>query len=133
MLTYSLIHVLSISTEMRPIRISFSPSQSGLLASLSNDASHISLYDIKETTRLFSTTYRFDEVGPDHLGNGFGGDGGMRHSIMGGTSGYAMDYNTNGIGAGENTLDPNEFEMPVLWKSRKCMYQFYLLNLFFIF
>ena len=123
MLTYSLIHVLNVSTETRPIRISFSPSQSGLLASLSNDASYISLYDIKETT-----TYRpppSDEVGPDHLSNGFGGDGGMtmiKPSFMG-TSGYVMDY-TNGVGIGESiqSSDGDEFDTPVLWKSRKCLY-----------
>src|ERR1051325_2445166 len=106
MLTCSLIHVLNISTETRPIRISFSPSQSGLLASLSNDSSCISLYNIKETTnklRRFSKTILLNRDLPsddvenlDHLNNGFGGDGGMttmKSSYIMGGSGF-VDYST---------------------------------------
>jgi hypothetical protein len=120
-----IIYVLNIPTETRLTQISFSTSQSGLLASISNDASYISIYDIKEATnrlRHTSTTKTLlnrdlwsDEANSD-LNNGFGGDGGMTSRP---TNGF--DYNEKNGGGG--TFNREELDLPVLWKSRKSLYQ----------
>ncbi|RIA86881.1 hypothetical protein C1645_778580 [Glomus cerebriforme] len=118
--------VLSVSTETRPVQISFSTSRLGLLASLSNDASYISLYDIKETThkvRHFSMTLSnqdspSDEVDPlNHINNGFGGYGE-------GNVGLGAFSEKSGVGSGGGTFNfgnktDEELDIPVLWKSRR--------------
>ncbi|CAI2164423.1 11509_t:CDS:10 [Funneliformis geosporum] len=71
-----------VSSNMGNILLWDDP-RSGLLASLSNDTSYISLYDIQETTcklQPYSTTLSnnsspLDEVNP--LNSGFGSDGGV--------------------------------------------------------
>ncbi|GBB83809.1 hypothetical protein RclHR1_10480001 [Rhizophagus clarus] len=114
LLTCYLIYVLNISTESRPVQISFSTSRSGLIASLSNDASYITLYDIKETThKLFDS----DEVPPDHLNNGFGvhGGGGVGLIPFNEKSGVGSSGSSFNLG---NKID-EELVTPILWKSRR--------------
>lgn len=117
MLTCYLIHILSISTESRPVQISFSTSRSGLIASLSNDASYVTLYDIKETTHNLSD---FGEISLDHLNNGFGGHGG-------GGAGSVPFNEKSGVGSGGSTFSfgnkiDEELDTPILWKSRRSLY-----------
>ncbi|CAG8452504.1 4949_t:CDS:10 [Funneliformis caledonium] len=123
--------------------------RSGLLASLSNDTSYISLYDIQETTcklQPYSTTLSnnsspLDEVDP--LNCGFGNDGGVpiakSTTSMGSGAGFVPSagivmgasnnpafyekMNGNGVGGGGISISggksDDELDMPILWKSRK--------------
>jgi hypothetical protein len=84
---------------------------------LSNDASYITLYDIKETTHKLSDS---DEVPHDHLNNGFGGHGG-------GGAGLIPFNEKNGVGSGGSTFSfgnkiNEELDTPILWKSRRSLY-----------
>ncbi|CAG8706322.1 uncharacterized protein OCT59_029542 [Rhizophagus irregularis] len=85
-----------------------------LIASLSNDASYVTLYDIKETTHNLSD---FGEISLDHLNNGFGGHGG-------GGAGSVPFNEKSGVGSGGSTFSfgnkiDEELDTPILWKSRR--------------
>lgn len=114
--------VLSIPTDSKPVRISFSKSRSGILASLDKDSSHLTLYDIQESSfklRHSSTINRkssLESFDPHtNLTDGFAAG-----ISVGGNSTPIIEKSSF---IGTSVTIPNktdeEFDTPVLWKSRK--------------
>ncbi|CAG8733516.1 7839_t:CDS:10, partial [Dentiscutata erythropus] len=111
-----------IPTDSKPVRISFSKARSGILTSLEKDSSHLTLYDIQESTfklRQSSTINRnspLENFDPHtNLTDGFSAG-----IAVGGNSTPMSEKNIIfGAPVTVSNRTDEEFDTPVLWKSRK--------------